>query len=161
MTRRSGLLLFFHGALFLVISMSAGTPAFFIATHQLLNDPIRQYFRQSHAIFIATGIWMIATGAALPLLQLTERGISTLAWSLVISGYTFLVALAVLFVGFQLYPPSANQKQWDSLMATPYHLGWLYVGLVVLSGITSFFPALLIVWGTYKATRYSMLDMIH
>jgi hypothetical protein len=161
MIRRSQLRLILHGALFMVISMTAGTPAFFIATHYAMNEPVRQFFRQSHSIFMVTGIWMIATGAALPLLELTERGIATLVWSLLVSGYTFLVALAVFFAALRIYPPNAKNTQWETLKATPYHLGWIYIGLVVVSGATSFLPGVLIVWGAWKAAKHSPLDAIH
>ncbi len=160
MTRRAQQRLVFHGALFMVVAMSAGTPGFYIAIHQEWTQYLRQYFRQAHSILISTGIWMIATGAALPSLELTERGIAALVWSLIVSGYTFLVALGVLGLAFLLKRPTLP-KQWDQLMATPYHLGWVYVTLISLSGAASFLAGAATVFGTYKALHRSPLDAIH
>jgi len=162
MIRRSQLRLIYHGSLFMVFSMTAGIPGLYIAVNHGMDEPIRQVLRQSHAIFMATGIWMIATAAALPLLEHTERSISIIVWSLVISGYTFIAALAVLFVGFLLNPLAAQKLiQKDQLMALPYHLGWINIGLIGFSGLTSFIPGTFILWGAYKAARHSPLDAIY
>lgn len=161
MSRRSQLRLIFHGALFMVISMTVEMPGLLIAFHHALNDPVRQYLRQAHVIVVATGIWMIATGAALPLLELTEKWIATLVWSLVVSGYTFLISLAVLFIGFRYDPPDPAKNQWDQTMAIPFPLGWINIGLIGLSGLTSLIPGVLIVWGAWKAMRHSPVDQIH
>ena len=162
MARHNQMRLVLHGGLFMVISMvAAGIPGFVAATHHLINDPIRQFFRQSHSIFMATGIWMIATAPVLSWLGLTARGIASLVWSLVISGYTFLVALIVLFIGFQLHAPSANEEQWKTLMAMPGHLGWIYIWLVALSGSASLVAGALIVRGAYKAAQKPLSDFVH
>jgi hypothetical protein len=160
MTRPSQLRLIFHGSLFMLFTMTLGVPELYIAFNWHMDEPVRQALRQSHAIFMTTGIWMIATAAVLPLLEHTDRSFSIIVWSLVLSGYTFIAALAVLFVGFAFKPPVPGQTQWEQLVALPYHLGYLNGGLVGLSGITSLIPGLFIFWGAYKAARHSPLDAI-
>ncbi len=160
MTRRRQLSLVLHGAFFMLVAMSAGTPGFYIAIHQELQNHIRVYFRQTHSILIATGIWMIATGGVLPLLKLTDRGISVLAYSLIVSGYTFLVALGVLGIAFILNPPT-QANLWDQLMNAHYYLGYVYIVLISVSGLASIIPGVAIVYGAYKAKRLSPLDAIH
>src|ERR1700688_1639335 len=101
MPRRSQLRLIFHGAIFMLVTMIVGFFEFFLLSlPHAFDEPVRQSLRQWHAILMTTGIWMIATGAGLPLLELTSRGISWLVWMLVISGYTFILSLIVLGLGF-------------------------------------------------------------
>ena len=161
MTRSRQLSLVLHGAFFMLVAMSAGTPGFYIAIQKELQDPIRMYFRQAHSILIATGIWMIATGGILPLLKLTERGISILVYSLIVSGYTFLVALGVLGIAFKLKHPT-QAPLWPQLMDKDYHhLGYVYIVLISVSGLTSFIAGVAIAYGAYKGKRLSPLDAIN
>lgn len=166
MMRRRQLSLVFHGAFFMLVAMSTGTPGFYIAIHQNLEDPTRMYFRQTHSILIATGIWMIATGGVLPLLKLADRGLSVLVYSLIASGYTFLIALGVLGFGVLgiasiLNPPTTQAPLWDQLTNAPCYLGYVYIVLVSVSGLLSFIAIAAIVYGAYKAKRLSPLDAIH
>jgi len=161
MTRSSQLRLIIHGSFFMLFTMTVGLPELYIAFHFQMDLPIRQILRQSHAIFMATGIWMIATAAVLPLLEHTYRSFSIIVWSLILSGYTFIAALAVLFVGFWLNPAAARLPiQICQLKALPYYLGYLNAALVGLSGITGLIAGLFIFWGAYKAARHSPLDAI-
>ena len=158
MIRRSQIRLIFHGGVFVLIStMFAAYPGLPRAFFHFLNDPVRQYLRQGHAILLVTGIFMLAASMALPLLELTARGISWLVWSFVISGYTFIAALAVLFAGFAHHPPDATLNQWHQTMAIPFPLNWLNIVLVGVSGATSFLPGVLIVLGAYKASQHSVV----
>jgi hypothetical protein len=158
MTRRNQIRLIFHGALFILLStLVAAYPGLPRAFFHPLTDSVRQYLRQGHAILMATGMFMIATSAALPLLELTDRGISWIVWSFVISGYTFLGAFGTLFLGFRHHPPIAGQTQWEQTMAIGFPLSWANIVLVGVSGATSFIPGLLIVIGAYKASRHSVL----
>ncbi|MGO9450124.1 MAG: hypothetical protein ACLQDV_03600 [Candidatus Binataceae bacterium] len=160
MTRRGRSLLIFNGALLMLLAMSAGIPGFPLAIHKEWLNPVRQYFRQAHSILMVTGIWLLVTGLVLPSLELTDRWILTVTWSLILSGYSFLAALVVLAIGFMLNPP-IYLIQWDQLVTTPYHLGGVYTALVSVSGLTSFIGGLCIVMGSYKMIRRSTLDMIH
>jgi len=76
MQRRSQLRLILHGAIFMVVTMTVGVAQFWVALHYPFGEPVRQALRSWHSILMTTGIWMIATGAGLPLLELTSRGIS-------------------------------------------------------------------------------------
>jgi hypothetical protein len=161
MTRRSQLRLLYHGALFMVISMLVQLPGLYVAFSKELNDPLRQAMRSGHAILIATGVFMVASSSILPMLQLTSRGISWLVWSFVVSGYTFICALAIAIPGFILHPPGAElTTQWQQAMSLPFPLGWLNVGLIGVSGGSSAIPGFLILFGAYKAMKYSVVDNI-
>ena len=160
MTRRSQLRLLYHGALFMVVSMLIQSPGLIVAFTRLSNDPVRQVMRSGHAILMATGIFMVASSSILPLLQLTSRGISCLVWSFVVSGYTFIGAISIAIPGFLLNPPAVDMNQWEQAMTLPFHLGWLNVGLIGLSGAASAIPGFVILFGAYKAMRYSVVDSI-
>ena len=158
MIRRSQIRLIFHGGMFILISTTlAAYPGLPRAFFHFMNDPVRQYLRQAHAILLVTGVFMLATSMALPLLELTSRGISWLVWSFVISGYTFAAALVVLFAGFTHHPPDPNLTQWCQTMAIPFPLNWINIALVGVSGATSFLPGVLIVLGAYKASQHSVV----
>src|ERR1700691_3578565 len=98
MTRRNQLRLIFHGALVLTLSMIVETPGLWYAFNHGTDDLVRFYLRQAHSVLMVTGIWMIASGMALPLLELTARGVTWLAWSLVFTAYTFAAAVGVFIV---------------------------------------------------------------
>jgi hypothetical protein len=51
-------------------------------------------------------------------------------------------------------------NQWEQAMTLPFHLGWLNVGLIALSGGASAIPGFVILFGAYKAMRYSVVDSI-
>jgi hypothetical protein len=160
MTRRSQLRLLYHGALFMVVSMLVQFPGLWVAFTKLSSDPVRQVMRSGHAILMATGIFMVASSSILPLLQLTSRGISWLVWSFVVSGYTFIGAISIAIPGFIHRPPDPSWNQWQQAMSLPFHLGWLNVGLIGVSGGSSAIPGFLILFGAYRAMKYSVVDSI-
>jgi hypothetical protein len=159
MIRRSQIRLIFHGGVFILIStMLAAYPGLSKAFHSLLNDSVRQYLRQAHLILMVTGIYMLAASMALPLLELTSRGVSWLVWSFVISGYTFFAAFLTLFAGFRCHPPVAGLTQWEQTMGIGFPLNWINIAFVGVSGATSFLPGALIVLGAYRASQHSVLN---
>ena len=162
MTRRGQLRLIYYGALLMLISMSVEAPGMYYPLYSTAGDFIRQYLRTTHAVLMPTGIWMIATGAILPLLELTSRGVSWTVWSMVVSAYTFLLAMAVLIVGLWIYPDALQYPtQIFQLDHLPVLLKWTNLGLLLVSGVTSLIAALVIVWGAVKSLRHSPIDDIH
>ena len=163
MTRRNQLRLIFHGALILVISMTVEGPGLIYAFHHGTDDLVRLYLRQSHTVLMATGIWIIATGMTLPLLELTTRGISWLVWSLVISAYAFMVAVSEFIAGLWYYnlDPNNFPDQITQLRAMSPALQWINISFLALSGVTSLISGLLIVRGAFIAMRHSPIDDIH
>ena len=162
MTRRSQLRLIFHGAVLIVIStMLEVFPGILIAFHNVMSDPVRQYWRQGHLIMMVTGIYMIATSMALPLLELTSRGISWIVWSFVVTVYSFIGASATIFLGLYLHPPDPTCTLWQQTMAIGFPLNWANIILVVITGVASLIPGALILRGAYMAMRYSPINEIH
>jgi hypothetical protein len=163
MTRRNQLRLIFHGALVLTLSMVVEMPGLCYAFHHGTDDLVRFYLRQAHAVLMATGIWMIATGMALPLLELTSRGISWLAWSLVLTAYTFAGAVGIFIAELaRLHLVSQTYRtQMEQLHQLPAYARWTNLLLLGASGATSFIAGLLIAGGAFMALRHSPIDDIH
>jgi hypothetical protein len=162
MTPRSQLRLYFHGSLFIALAMGLATlPLYTITLRREFLDTYRQFVRQSHLILVLTGIWMLASGAMLPLLDLTQRSISITVWSLVSSGYTFLLAIALLAVVLFEVQQSSNPPLMDIIGQAPYYLGYIYLTVLTISGILSFVPGVIIVSGAHKALRQHIQDAIH
>src|SRR5271163_3895516 len=136
MTRRNQLRLIFHGGLIMVISMMVETPGLWYAFHHGTDDLVRLYLRQAHTVLMATGIWLIAAGMTLPLLELEEKGMSMLVWSLVISAYTFMLAVAVFIAGLWHYnlDPKFFPDQIHQLRAMSPYLQWTNISFLFVSG---------------------------
>lgn len=164
MVRRSQLRLVFHGSIFMLVTMLVGGPELIRAFNQVFLEIVRQSVRQWHVILITTGIWMIALGATLPLLELTSRGISWIVWSLIITGYSFIYSLGVLIYAVSHHIPQLSQhppaSQWEMVHELGW-LGWLNLGLICINGLTSLIPALLVAWGAYRALPHSPIDDIN
>lgn len=162
MTRRGQLRLYFHGVLFLIVAMLIGGPGLTVAMNYGWLDQVRQFLRQSHLILMLTGIWLMASAPALPLLDLTSRALSILVWSLVVSGYTFLVSVIVFGLVFVLGPgsPVPYPTQWSQLTAAPYHLRFFYMLFLCVNGVASLAAALTLVQGARKALKQSLVDAV-
>ena len=142
MARRAALWLIFHGAIVMLIGMFVGFPGFSISRHYSMTSDMRLFFRQSHLIPLATGIWMIAIAAVLPQLSLSDRSASALVWSLVVSAYSFVLAQIVwgiaLRMGSDIAQPPAEY---------PYEAALAVTAVGALIGVC------LILYGAYSALR--------
>jgi len=143
MSRRGHLQLILHGAIILLIGMLVGIPGFPSTQKYTLMDEIRLFWRQAHLIPVVTGAWMIASGAALPHLKLTDRGESLLTWSLIVSGYAFPVSL--LPWAYALFKLHVDVMK-SSFVA-------LYMLPLLITGIGALVGDLLIIRGAYTALR--------
>jgi hypothetical protein len=161
MARRAQLRLFFHGTIFILAAMLIGVPGIYLAVNRGWSDDYRQLLRQSHSILISSGLWLIATGAALPSLFLSDGWISALVWLLVLSGYTFMVAIVVLAVALKLGPPLlASASQLQKLHAAPHQLGWVYLMILGVSALASIVAGIAMIGGARKALRQVSLTEI-
>ena len=152
MARRAALWLILHGAIVMLIGMFVGFPGFAVSRHCPMTSDMRLFFRQSHLIPLATGIWMIAIAGVLPQLSLSDRGASALVWSLVVSAYSLVVAQTVwgiaLRIGSDIKKPPAEY---------PYDAALAVTALGALIGVC------LILYGAYSALRQSEnpVRMVH
>ena len=158
MTRRGTLRLIFHGTIFLAIGMLVGFPGFLYGPPKSIDDEFRLFFRQSHLIPIATGVWLIANGAALPNLNLKNGSASLLVWSLIVSSYSLLLAQAAWFTALQL---GWTEKAGKQVIHTP--LGPLYIGALVVVGVGAVIGNTVMLLGAFSALRQldHPVGMIH
>lgn len=144
MARRAALWLILHGAIVMLIGMFVGFPGFPVSRHDPMTSDLRLFYRQSHLIPLATGIWMIAIAGGLPQLSLTDRSASALVWSLVVSAYSLVLAQTVwaiaLLNGRDIKKPPAEY---------PYDAALAVTAVGALIGVC------LILYGAYSALRQS------
>lgn len=143
MTRRGRLQLVFHGAIFLLIGMLSGIPGFFAANNETLLAEGRLFWRQAHLIPVVTGAWMIGSGAALPHLRLSDFRVSLLVWSLIVSQYAFVVAMAAW--GVALFYLKVHVM--DSAMM------WPYLMPLGITGAGAFIGDILMIVGAHAALQ--------
>ena len=158
MARRGTLRLIFHGTIFLAIGMLVGFPGFLYGPPKSIDDEFRLFFRQSHLIPIATGIWLIASGAVLPNLNLKNGSASLLVWSLIVSSYSLLLAQAAWFTALQL---GWTEKAGKPVIHTP--LAPLYIGALVVVAVGAVIGNTVMLLGAYSALRQldRPVGMIH
>jgi hypothetical protein len=144
MARRAALWLILHGAIVMLVGMFVGFPGFFVGMAHPMDDEVRLFYRQSHLIPLATGIWMIAVAGGLSQLSLSDRSASALVWSLVISAYSLVLAQAIwgtaLLVGSSVQHPPAQ---------------YLYAGALIVTAVGALIGTYLIVSGAYSALKQS------
>jgi hypothetical protein len=159
MTRRNQIRLIFHGALVLTLSMLVEVPGLWFSFNHHPDNLVRFYLKQAHSVLMVTGIWMIATGMTLPLLELTARGISWVAWSLVYTAYTFALSVGIFIAELaRLHlDPQKYPDQIDQLHQMPRYIQWINLSFLGATGATSLIAGVLIVTGAYKASKHSVL----
>ncbi len=158
MARRGTLRLIFHGTIFLLIGMLVGFPGFHYGPPTSMDDEFRLFFRQSHLIPIATGIWLIASGAALPNLNLKNASASLLVWSLLVSSYFLLLAQAAWFTAMRL---GWTEKACKPILHSP--LAPLYIGALIVVAFGALIGNTVMLLGAYSALRQldRPVGMIH
>ena len=77
-----------------------------------------QRWRVAHAGMVAVGLLLIAIGAALRHLVLGQRQTSWLVWSLVVSAYTFTLAVLIRGIaGMKGFQPTGPILNWIAFLA--------------------------------------------
>jgi hypothetical protein len=150
MARRAALWLIFHGAIMLLIGMFVGFPGFMFGPPTSMDDELRLFFRQSHLIPIATGVWMIAVAGGLPTLSLTDRSASWLIWSLVVSAYSLVSAQIVWGAALYIGWTRANGEPVTNSPLAP-----LYIGALAVVALGALIVTFIIMRGAYSALKLS------
>ena len=131
----------------MLVGMLVGIPGLAF-TSLSINDEFRLFYRQTHLIPIAQGAWMIASGAVLPSLALSDVLASALVWSMIVSGYSLLVAQSAWGTALALgWTMSAGSGVEHSPLAP------LYLGALVATGLTALAGIILIMVGAFSALR--------
>lgn len=80
--------LILHGAVVLMIALFCGLPSVVEVSHGT-----GRMWQAAHSALLLLGIWIVATAAVLPLLELPKAEAAGLRWSLVLAGYSFATAV--------------------------------------------------------------------
>src|SRR5262245_14140678 len=88
--------LLFHGAVVLILGLLCGIP-FGAAAARALEGAARAW-RVAHSGGATLGVMLVAIGATLSRLRLDDLALSTLTWSLVVSGYAFMLGMVLAAV---------------------------------------------------------------
>lgn len=133
--------LLLHGSVVLVVGLLSGA-LFREAITGAQGENAERAWRVAHSGLTMGGALLIAAAAALPILALPRRAAPLLVWSLVASGYGFVIALpcsaAVGMRGLEPMGPASNFV--------------VFIGNTV-GALGSLSGALLIVWGAWRAVR--------
>jgi hypothetical protein len=79
-----------HGGITLMVGLLCGLPS--VVELSVRTVPMWQ---AAHGALLLLGVWLIATAAVWPVLQLPDRERTGLQWSLVCAAYSFMVAVIV------------------------------------------------------------------
>jgi hypothetical protein len=98
------------------------------------------FWRVAHSGLIAGGVWSIATGAAVRHLSLSARGASTLAWSVVLANYGFLLN-------------GVARAAAGGTGAAGYPLNWAVLSTFAIASLASLLAAGVTITGAFLALR--------
>lgn len=104
--------LLLHGAIVLFIGLLCGIP-FAVAAGSAWGEDAVRAWRVAHAGMVAVGVMLLAIGAILPRLSLSDRPAAMLVWSLGLSAYSFTLGVLVAAMagvrGLKEAGPALNQ----------------------------------------------------
>jgi hypothetical protein len=139
MTGRADLQMFLHGAIVLLLGYLCGFPLGVGMTENWGSADVH-FWRVAHSGLVVGGVWSIATGAAVRHLSLSGRSISTLAWSVVLANYGFLLN------GFARAAAAGSDGAGGPL-------NWLVLSTYALASLASLLGAGLTIVGAFLALR--------
>jgi len=79
-----------HGAIIVLTGLACGLPSVVEAA-----APSGRMWQAAHSALLMLGIWLVATGAVLPLLVLPQREARALIVSLLLTAYSFAAAVII------------------------------------------------------------------
>lgn len=129
-----------HGAIILLVGLLSGYAAVF----EEVSRSGRRTWVAAHSAFLLTGVWLIATAAVLPLLELPPRERKALLLAITGGAYSFMTAVLIqAFTGVRAISPDVAGI---SLVAFAANL-LAFLGTVVAASLT--------ILGAWNALRAS------
>jgi hypothetical protein len=130
--------LLFHGAIVLMVGLLSGIPLRY-AILQTKPEAIRAW-RVTHSVLIMNGLMMLLIGMMFPSLILGVRAVWVLVWTLVISGYSFVIAFTI-----------GAWRGVRGLTSKPYGLNTILYGVHLMGASGSLIGIAIIIYGSFKA----------
>jgi hypothetical protein len=123
--------LVFHGAIVLLVGLLCGYPT----VVESLSSPGRLW-HTAHEALLMIGIWLLATSSVLATITLDRRDASALVWSLIATGYGFMIAVVTQAItGVEAFEPGHSPGSIVAFSGSAVGiLGALLATLLTLKG---------------------------
>src|ERR1051325_974857 len=133
MNRNERGLLLVHGAAVLLVGLLLGLAA---VVEELAGTQPQRWRAGHAALLLPGGVWLLAIAAVLPILVLSQRQKTALCWSLLVTVYSFTIAIVVqASTGVRALAPSSSVGGWIAYVANIVTVGaGLFAGLLTLMG---------------------------
>jgi hypothetical protein len=130
--------LLFNGSLVILAGLLLGFPLRYAIVKK--KEEIVNAWRVAHSILVMDGLFMLVVGLTIPYLILDRLTIGVLVWSLVASGYGFVVAFTL-----------GAWKGLRGLTPKPYGLNTVLYGAHVIGAFGSIIGILILIYGFLKS----------
>jgi hypothetical protein len=129
--------LLFNGLIVILTGLLLGFPLRFAIVKK--KEMIVNAWRVAHSVLVMDGLMMIIVGLAIPYLTLDRVSVWVLVWSLVASGYGFVVAFTI-----------GAWKGTRGLTAKPFGLNTLLFGAHIIGALGSLIGVVILIYGFFK-----------
>jgi len=125
-------LVILHGAAVLLLGLLLGLAA--VVEELAGTQPLT--WRATHNALLLAGVWLLATGAVLHLLELSARQVAALCWSLVVTVYAFATAALIQAItGTRALSPGGTFLNTVAYVANIVTVGaGIFAGVLTLAG---------------------------
>jgi hypothetical protein len=130
--------LLFTGSLVILAGLLLGFPLRYAIVKK--KEEIVNAWRVAHSILVMDGLFMLVVGLAIPYLILDGLSVWVLVWSLVASGYGFVVAFTI-----------GAWKGYRGLTAKPYGLNTILFAGHIVGASGSLIGIAIVIYGSLKA----------
>ncbi len=130
--------LLFNGSLVILAGLLLGFPLRYAIVKK--KEEIVNAWRVAHSVLVMDGMMMIIVGLTIPYLILDGLSVWVLVWSLVASGYGFVVAFTI-----------GAWKGLRGLTAKPFGLNTLLFAAHIVGALGSLIGIVIVIYGSMKA----------
>jgi len=130
--------LLFNGSLVILAGLLLGFPLRYAIVKK--KEEIVNAWRVAHSILVMDGLFILVVGLAIPYLILDGLSVWVLVWSLVASGYGFVVAFTI-----------GAWKGYRGLTPKPYGLNTILFAGHIVGASGSLIGIAIVIYGSLKA----------
>ena len=129
--------LLLNGSIVILVGLLTGLP---LKTAIVKQKESVNAWRVAHSVLVMDGLLMLIAGITVPHLLLDSRAVWVLVWSLVASGYGFVVAFTI-----------GAWKGYRGLTAKPYGLNTILFAGHIVGASGSLIGIAIVIFGSLKA----------
>ena len=131
--------LIFNGAVVLLAGLLSGFPLWYAIIRKMNPEKIHAW-RVSHSVLITDGLMILIIGIIIPHLIFSDMAAWILVWSLIISGYSFVVTHII-----------GAWRGYRGLAAKPYGLNTILFGAHIIGAFGSLIGIAIVLYGSLRA----------